>query len=1327
MFNTLNVLNVSTVRAADLPPEVLVIEACMSAGAAKLQEKLGGELQKTERVWEERGKSECEKERGLCFSPHLLIPLCQQASYSYPYLNSSSLPLVWILSLKTVPFSQAWMDRTSGFPELIELDISRFFSTLRAANLPPGVPVIAACASAEAAKYGRPIGLDAPLKVDLIIIGAVAVDPSTGARLGKGEVKLNRGGKMINHELERCECSYMCNRVRPDLGYQLISARTKRHHNLMDRRGELASELAVTREKKKYQNQVVPEPSLVDSVRTLHNRSSSQRGESSNSQPSGTVSRTTAWRYAKMNSVMRSFNFPTSDPEPAATDHDVPVTTDDAAPEELHSTGPHGPRYAQLPRYIPTLNEAIYRATWKLQALLDENNASIELQEAVFSSLFSNQSTEHVRLSDGNRDYRSMSLGALLRTAGPEWNGGELGLRGLSSLTAINNSYRAAGMPQITRWRLCTGTEASPHEVSAYGGSLQDDYTSSGMRCSCRTRPKSGLQRDCETCTERCRAATCMLPRQQMQPFDYIPLGSMLTSLCKSRSYCHAMLSMWRARAKWLVPRSPEVELAPSFPIKEWWDGTKAKEISWFWDPNCQFELPIYCSTCMEVYPTIPERCALLEENLNVATCMYDFICRSCGNRVQTKQQFAKGDPRNIPLMAHWDGFQSASTSFRSTWSVETKILSAGADSTLPDMPVLFLPDAKAEGSSKTAVLDACIEPFIRELLQLFVQGVEVDYNYPSELISSNLELQQRCTLRVMLVLFTGDHPAQCKFGGFATGGYGGCRRCWLSTCWVPTPNGGIGGAVLYTENRKQFRYPPRKKTVEEMLQAVEHLSSLQTIASRRQHIQATGVCARSPSWRLWFLYGFNPSVDLTYDAMHVIALSMFKKYTELLKKDVEASRVRRDRFVNALQEVTRKKPRLLHGRWPKDVFTRLGYFKAEEYTNFILYCLPHILHELDYDENSIILQLGRLVYEIGRIFYITTRSDSGWTNELLQRSRKLFASWRIRWEEGLGATASILDHVAGAGELLDDVLRHGPSHRYWQSSEGRESGDSVSVDNKVIRLKSVVVEGTLYRPGDYVFVCPDDMGVVESNWHWKAVITQFFYHHQEGLVDMFFECRWLYNATERIGTTEKVLVDPISDMQLLDPHERIAVGDNCRPVSQLVCHFFPIRRESDNLILALEVGEARKRNGIFDSIGIGHPPPYPEVGDILLAEHCHNCSIRQPEFCVVREVIVQHQNVQARQTSQGMSSRHASGISVNQDADDSTVEEETALPIDISALSQMRVRIVWLRRTIPREWIVGSRRCCRTLELCQLRKLCMNFIPADMTESPCNKWIYTD
>ncbi|KAF6163703.1 hypothetical protein GIB67_036163 [Kingdonia uniflora] len=61
-----------------------------------------------------------------------------------------------------------------------------FFSVLEASNLTLGT-INEACTSVGVAKYGRPIGLDEKIKVDLIVIGSVAVDPNTGARLGKGE------------------------------------------------------------------------------------------------------------------------------------------------------------------------------------------------------------------------------------------------------------------------------------------------------------------------------------------------------------------------------------------------------------------------------------------------------------------------------------------------------------------------------------------------------------------------------------------------------------------------------------------------------------------------------------------------------------------------------------------------------------------------------------------------------------------------------------------------------------------------------------------------------------------------------------------------------------------------------------------------------------------------------------------------------------------------------------------------------------------------------------------------------------------------------------
>ena len=33
-------------------------------------------------------------------------------------------------------------------------------------------------------------------------------------------------------------------------------------------------------------------------------------------------------------------------------------------------------------------------------------------------------------------------------------------------------------------------------------------------------------------------------------------------------------------------------------------------------------------------------------------------VCRACGFEQEVKEEFARGDPRNIAFLLHWDGFQ---------------------------------------------------------------------------------------------------------------------------------------------------------------------------------------------------------------------------------------------------------------------------------------------------------------------------------------------------------------------------------------------------------------------------------------------------------------------------------------------------------------------------------------------------------------------------------------------------------------------------------------------------------------------------------------------
>lgn len=61
-----------------------------------------------------------------------------------------------------------------------------FFSVLNPSHIDPS-RYLYACTQAGVVEHGEPISLDDDLKVDMVIIGSVAVNPSNGARIGKGE------------------------------------------------------------------------------------------------------------------------------------------------------------------------------------------------------------------------------------------------------------------------------------------------------------------------------------------------------------------------------------------------------------------------------------------------------------------------------------------------------------------------------------------------------------------------------------------------------------------------------------------------------------------------------------------------------------------------------------------------------------------------------------------------------------------------------------------------------------------------------------------------------------------------------------------------------------------------------------------------------------------------------------------------------------------------------------------------------------------------------------------------------------------------------------
>ncbi|KAL3698988.1 hypothetical protein R1sor_017010 [Riccia sorocarpa] len=254
-------------------------------------------------------------------------------------------------------------------------------------------------------------------------------------------------------------------------GFQFVSYKTKQRHVKHDSAGRIASAVVISREKVRLQQASTSRQNI------LHSTPVAPSGDVQLEQNNANfVHHATVWRYNCFTSVHPSF-FSSDEtlPEHASEDRSYA----DNVPESPSAGTDRITDFAvgHVRPYRPTLDEAIYRATWKLQFAM-EANVTADLQGRILKCLYDNSQLP-TRLADGNMEYSRVNLGTLLRHAGAEWTGGDIGMRGLSSLESIMNTYRGAGMPSIVRWRLCIGDEDSRHDAIPFGQSSQDEYIQS--------------------------------------------------------------------------------------------------------------------------------------------------------------------------------------------------------------------------------------------------------------------------------------------------------------------------------------------------------------------------------------------------------------------------------------------------------------------------------------------------------------------------------------------------------------------------------------------------------------------------------------------------------------------------------------------------------------------------------------------------------------------------------------------------------------------------------------------------------------------------------
>jgi len=135
----------------------------------------------------------------------------------------------------------------------------------------------------------------------------------------------------------------------------------------------------------------------------------------------------------------------------------------------------------------------------------------------------------------------------------------------------------------------------------------------------------------------------------------------------------------------------------------------------------------------------------------------------------------------------------------------------------------------------------AFIQPFVEELESLFVNGIICRYNYPSQRISNSLSNSGTPTIRVILMLLTGDHPAQCKIANLKSSGKSGCRRCKMDS----TRN--ADGRYVYGNNVMQVQHPPARRSASELHASVRRWRTLKNdTEARTEHSMESGILGDS-------------------------------------------------------------------------------------------------------------------------------------------------------------------------------------------------------------------------------------------------------------------------------------------------------------------------------------------------------------------------------------------------------------------------------------------------------------------------------------------------
>lgn len=283
---------------------------------------------------------------------------------------------------------------------------------------------------------------------------------------------------------------------------------------------------------------------------------------------------------------------------------------------------------------LVTIGEALLTRCIELQALFDKSHMSTGLQGQILRLLFESRDSRSA-IGEEVFDVGKLSLGELLTLKGKEGNA-ELGSVAVpASWKQLISMYQKLGMPVAQRWRICVGPDDSQHEPHLLPPH-EEDVVDGRLECCCVPKSHKTYKKDCTGCGQKCEK--CHRLRKFAIAFEYIEIKSWLGCMCRSRTFCHEMLEVWRNRSDWMG-HGPNYEPRN---VRQFWHGAKFREYQNFWNAESTWEGPQRCQAkgCGQYYKAFPDsmKSAELCENFNSERREYTFACTECGTLVEGRR-----------------------------------------------------------------------------------------------------------------------------------------------------------------------------------------------------------------------------------------------------------------------------------------------------------------------------------------------------------------------------------------------------------------------------------------------------------------------------------------------------------------------------------------------------------------------------------------------------------------------------------------------------------------------------------------------------------------